>query len=89
MSDHEVIDRGRVEKAAKAVDLRQEAAKAAVAAVAQLPVEEKDVVLLKVIQGMTMTQICSITGMGLAAVNDRLTRGLRTLAARLKAGGAL
>lgn len=63
---------------------RRDSAQAAMAAVSALPEEQKNVVLLKIIQGLTLREISGITGMKIGTVNYRLTQGLRRLAAHLK-----
>ena len=66
---------------------QSEAAAAALAALDRLPHEHKQVVLMKVIEGLTFRQIAKATGMSLGSVNNRLTRALETLAGQLKRCG--
>lgn len=63
---------------------RREACALAVAALEALPEEQKNVLLLKIVQGFTLQEISTITGMKIGTVNYRLTQGLRALAARLE-----
>jgi len=66
---------------------RKESAQVALAAVGKLPDEQRNVVLLKIIQGLTLKEISGITGMKMGTVNYRLTQGLRALAGLLKDEG--
>lgn len=61
----------------------------AVAELQSLPEEQKSVILLKVIHGLTLRETGEITGLKIGTVNYRLTQGLQTLAKRLKARGAI
>ncbi len=49
----------------------------------QLPDEQKQVLLLKHIQGLTLREISEITGLNIGTVNYRLTQGLKALAGRI------
>ncbi len=68
-------------------DDRQEAQALAMRELNELPEEQRNVVLLKMIQGMTLREISETTDLKIGTVNYRLTQGLRTLASRLKAYG--
>jgi RNA polymerase sigma-70 factor (ECF subfamily) len=68
---------------------RREAGALAVAEMQRLPEEQRHVLLLKVIQGLTLREISEITGMKMGTVNYRLTQGLKELARRLREAGAI
>lgn len=68
---------------------RREACDLAMAELANLPEEQKHVVLLKIIQGFTLREISEVTGLKIGTVNYRLTQGLRELSQRLKQAGAV
>jgi len=68
---------------------RSEAAAAALSALDRLPDEQKEVVLMKVVEGLTFRQIAKVTGLSLGSVNYRLNQALDTLAGRLKRFGRL
>jgi len=69
--------------------LREEARQVALEALAQLDGDQRQVVLLKVIQGLTFRQIAEILDVSLSAVNYRLQQGLTQLAHRLKRAGVV
>ncbi|UCG57985.1 MAG: RNA polymerase sigma factor [Phycisphaerales bacterium] len=69
--------------------LRQEARQVALRELAQLDNEQRQVVLLKVIQGMTLRQVAEVVGVSVSLVNYRLNQGLKELARRLKKAGVL
>lgn len=84
LSDPAVMDKVRGGKMEDARDIeKKEVGKAALKAVETLPEEQKNVVLLKIIQGFTLKEISSMTGLKIGTVNYRLTQGLRTLATQL------
>ena len=58
-------------------------------ALAQLPDEEREIVTLRVIEGLTFREVCDVTGLSRDAVRWRLARGLEALRAGLlpQAGG--
>ncbi len=89
LSDPAVLERlqGRAPGAGVEEVARTEASQRALAAVAGLPEEQRSVVLLKLIQGLTLREISEATGMKIGTVNYRLTQGLRGLAAQLKMEG--
>ena len=68
---------------------RREARELAVREMNGLPDEQKHVLLLKIMQGMTLREISEVTGMKIGTVNYRLTQGLRELAQRLRQAGAV
>lgn len=63
---------------------QSEAAAAAMAALDCLPREQKQVVLMKVLEGLTFRQIAKATGLSLGSVNNRLNQALDTLVRQLK-----
>ncbi|HUW35566.1 MAG TPA: RNA polymerase sigma factor [Planctomycetota bacterium] len=67
--------------------VRRELCDLVMAQVRKLPDEQKQVLLLKVIQGFTLREIGEITGVPLSSVSHRINQGLRELAQRLKAQG--
>ena len=68
---------------------RAESRDLAVSELGRLPEEQRTVLLLKIMQGMTLREISEITGMKIGTVNYRLTQGLRELSRRLKDAGAV
>ena len=69
--------------------LRQEARQVALRELAKLDEQQRQVVLLKVIQGMTLRQVAKVVGMSVSLVNYRLNQGLTELAQRLKKAGVV
>ena len=69
--------------------LRQEARQVALRELAQLDDQQRQVVLLKIIQGMTLRQVAEVIGISVSLVNHRLNRGLTELAQRLKKAGVV
>jgi len=67
----------------------REACRLAMTELGQLPDEQRNVLLLKIIQGFTLREISDVTGMKIGTVNYRLTQGLRELSARLRETGAI
>ena len=55
----------------------------------KLPEEQKNILLLKIIEGFTLKQISELTGLKIGTVNYRLTQGLSTLSLELKKVGAI
>lgn len=49
------------------------------AALAELPEGEREVVLLRQVEGLTFREVCEVTGLSRDAVRWRLARGLETL----------
>ena len=68
---------------------RREACGLAAAELAKLPVEQRQVLVLKVLEGLTLREVAEITGESIATVHYRLQHGLRALARRLKEQGAV
>ena len=89
--DHSVLSE---EQAADELDalgevLRQEARQVALRELAQLDDQQRQVVLLKVIQGMTLRQVAKVVDISVSLVNYRLNQGLTELAQRLKKAGVV
>ena len=89
--DDPVINPQVARAAAKPDELlrNREACELAMPELRKLPEEQKNVVLLKIVQGFTLREISEMTGMKIGTVNYRLTQGLRELAQRLKKLGAI
>ncbi len=82
------------EKAADELDalgevLRQEARQVALRELGQLDEQQRQVVLLKVIQGMTLRQVAEVVDISVSLVNHRLNQGLTELARRLRKAGVV
>ena len=69
--------------------LRLEARQAALQELKNLDEPIRQVVLLKIIQGMGLRQVAKIVGVSLSTVNYRLNQGLTELARRLKNAGVV
>ncbi|MGB2808165.1 MAG: RNA polymerase sigma factor [Sedimentisphaerales bacterium] len=69
--------------------LRQEARQVALRELAQLDERQRQVVLLKVIQGMTLRQVAEVVNISVSLVNYRLNQGLTELAQRLRRAGVV
>jgi RNA polymerase sigma-70 factor (ECF subfamily) len=69
--------------------LRQEARQVALRELAQLDDQQRQVVLLKVIQGMTLRQVAKVVDISVSMVNYRLNQGLTELSRRLKKAGVV
>ncbi|MHC4994462.1 MAG: RNA polymerase sigma factor [Planctomycetota bacterium] len=69
--------------------LRREATGKALEALQQLPEGQRQVILLKIIQDMTLREIAEVVGITPSNVNYRLNQGLKTMAAQLKRDGVL
>lgn len=69
--------------------LRQEARQAALRELAELDDQQRQVVLLKIIQGMTLRQVAEVVGISVSMVNYRLNQGLAELARRLQKAGVV
>lgn len=82
------------EQAAEELDalgevLRQEARDVALRELGELDDQERQVVLLKVIQGMSLRQVAEVVGVSTSLANYRLNKGLAELARRLKRSGVV
>jgi DNA-directed RNA polymerase specialized sigma24 family protein len=69
--------------------LRQEARQVALRELAELDLEQRQVVLLKIIQGMSLRQVAEVVGASVSLVNYRLNQGLTELARRLRKAGVV
>lgn len=69
--------------------LRREARQVALRELAQLDHRQRQVVLLKVIQGMTLRQVAEVVGISVSLVNYRLNQGLTELSQRLRRAGVV
>ncbi len=69
--------------------LRRTAGAKAMAELQELAAEQRQVVLLKVVHGLTLKEIAEITGTPIGTVDYRLHQGLRELARRLKSSGVI
>jgi len=69
--------------------LRQEARQVALRELAQLDDQQRQIVLLKVIQGMTLRQVAKVVGISVSLVNYRLNQGLTELSRRLRRAGVV
>jgi RNA polymerase sigma-70 factor (ECF subfamily) len=69
--------------------LRQESRQVALQALSQLAPEIKQILLLKIIQGMSLREVAEVVGVSLSTVNYRLNQGLTELAGRLKRAGVV
>jgi RNA polymerase sigma-70 factor (ECF subfamily) len=67
--------------------IRQEARHVVLRELGQLEEQYRQVVLLKVIQGMSLRQVAEVVGVSLTTVNSRLNQGLGILAQRLRKAG--
>jgi len=68
---------------------RKESNELALAELQRLPDQEKQVLLLKLIQGLTLREISEITGANIGTIHYRLNAGIRRLARRFKEVGAM
>jgi RNA polymerase sigma-70 factor (ECF subfamily) len=66
---------------------RGEEAQLAVAELGELPAEQREVVMLKIVQELTFQEISDITGEKIPTLHCRLNQGLRALARRLRDKG--
>jgi RNA polymerase sigma-70 factor (ECF subfamily) len=69
--------------------LRREARQVALRELAHLDDQQRQVILLKVIQGMTLRQVAKVIGISVSLVNYRLNQGLTELSQRLKKAGVV
>jgi len=82
------------EQAAKELDvmgevLRQEARQVALRELGNLEEQYRQVVLLKIIQGMTLREVAEVVGISTSLANYRLNKGLEELTQRLKRAGVV
>ena len=69
--------------------LRKESRQVALEALLELSPDIRQVLLLKIIQGMSLRQVAEVVGVSLSTVNYRLNQGLSELAGRLKRAGVV
>lgn len=69
--------------------VQRETAQRALAMLDTLPEDQRQVILLKVVEGLTLRQIGTVLGMNVGNVYYRLNRGLGDLAKRLKDAGEI
>jgi len=69
--------------------IRQEARHVVLRELGQLEEQYRQVVLLKIIQGMSLRQVAEVVGVSLTTVNSRLNQGLSILAQRLRRAGVV
>jgi len=69
--------------------IRQEARQVVLRELAQLDDSYRQVVLLKIVQGMTLREVAEVVGVSLSTVNHRLNEGLGILARRLRKAGVV
>jgi RNA polymerase sigma-70 factor (ECF subfamily) len=69
--------------------IRKEARQVVIRELAQLDDAYRQVVLLKVVQGMSLREVAEVVGVSLSTVNYRLNEGLGTLARRLRRAGVV
>jgi len=55
----------------------------------RLPEEQRQVLLLRVVQGMKLREISEVTGLSVGNAGYRISEGLQELARRLKARGVI
>jgi len=80
---------GTQERASEDLDavgeaIRKEARQVALRELAQLDEPCRQVILLKVVQGMTLREVAEVVGVSISTVNARLNHGLTILAQRLR-----
>ena len=69
--------------------MQREASERALAELHNLPEGQKQVILLRIIQGLTFREIGAVTGLTIGNVSYRINQGLLELARRLKASGVI
>lgn len=67
--------------------VHRESCREALCELRKLPEEQKQIILLKIMEGLTLREIGEITGLKIGTVNYRLTRGLAALAETLRRKG--
>jgi RNA polymerase sigma factor (sigma-70 family) len=69
--------------------IRQEARQVVLRALNELDESYRQVVLLKVVQGMSLRQVADVVGVSVSTINYRLNQGLGLLAQRLRKAGVV
>lgn len=83
-TDLESAPEGRSQRASPEEEVaRLEEAARLNAALAELPEDEREIVLLRQVEGLTFREVCDVTGLSRDAVRWRLARGLEALRASL------
>ena len=69
--------------------LRRESRQVALQTLSELDDQYRQVLLLKIIQGLSLRQVAEVVGVSLSTVNYRLNRGLSEMANRLRKAGVI
>jgi len=69
--------------------IRREAREVVLRELARLDDSHRQVLLLKIVQGMTLREVAEVVGVSLSTVNYRLNEGLGLLALRLRKAGVV
>jgi len=69
--------------------IRQEARQVVLRELNELDASYRQVVLLKVVQGMSLRQVADVVGVSVSTINYRLNQGLGLLAQRLRKAGVV
>lgn len=86
MGDKQRVPRGNGELGKV---MQKEACEQAVEELHKLPDEEKEVLVLRIMEGMTLREISIVTGLKVGNVDYRINKGLRQLTGRLKTAGVI
>ncbi len=91
MNDPAIETTGTIldEQSTPLLAVRHEACTLAMTRLEKLPEEQRHVLVLKILQGLTLREISEIMNLKIGTVNYRLTQGLRTLAGELKHEGVI
>jgi RNA polymerase sigma factor (sigma-70 family) len=84
-----VEERASEELDALGETIRKEARQVALQELARLDDPCRQVILLKVVQGMTLREVAEVVGVSISTVNARLNHGLAQLAQRLRRAGVV
>ncbi|MFH1022845.1 MAG: sigma-70 family RNA polymerase sigma factor [Planctomycetota bacterium] len=69
--------------------VRREAGERALAELARLPEDERQVILLRIIQDMNFRDIAEVTGLSIGNVSYKMGQGLREVARRMREAGVM
>ncbi len=86
MGDKQQVTRGNGELGKV---IQKEACEQAVEELHKLPDEEREILVLRIMEGMTLREISIVTGLKVGNVDYRVNKGLRQLTARLKTAGVI
>ncbi len=86
MGDKQLVPRGNGELGKV---MQKEACEHAVEELHKLPDEEKEVLVLRIMEGMTLREISIVTGLKVGNVDYRINKGLRQLTKRMKTVGVI